>query len=460
VAQSDASTESVPSPTVADSSRPEPPPPDLARFGLALVFVAVGASAFAILFRSAVNVIFTRLYRASDVLDAFSNLPWSLRLLIPACGGGAAGLTGLWASRLFGGQGVGDVMEAVALGERHISLRLASLKAFGSWLAIVAGGSVGREGPIIQFGGGVGDATGHLFRLEERQTRALIAAGTAAGFAAAYNTPLAAVLFVVEVVAGVVALDTVLPAIIATPIATALTRLVVGGGPIYGERTFGVSSNVELLGHALLGLLAGIVGPAFMGLLEAGERVSARSSLPRPATAALGGLIVGTMAIWLPQVTGNGYEAINLILGGKLGIGVVVLLLAAKAFATTASVSSGSPGGAFTPSLFLGAALGGTVGRALAAVTPPGAVGPAGGYALVGMAALAAATTHAPVLAAVMVFELSGDYAIVLPLLAATGTATFVSLHLRRDSVYMSELRRRGKAWEITIAGRRMRRPS
>lgn len=431
---------------------------NVARQAVALVLVAAGAAGFAILFRTAINAVFTKLYHQHDVLRAFQALPWYWRLVFPAAGGAFAGAMSLIAARFKGGKGVGDVMEAVVLGGRHISLRLASLKAVGSWFAIVSGGSIGREGPIIQFGGGLGGAVGAGFGLDETGMRALIAAGTASGFAAAYNTPLAAVLFVLEIVTGLIALEVVLPVIIATPIATALTRFAIGGGPIYGERSFTMHSELELFGHALLGVLAGLVGPVFMILLDRGETLFDRMNAPKPLAAALGGLAVGALAIPFPEVTGNGYEAINLVLGGQVTVGLTLILIVAKAFATTASVSSGSPGGVFTPSLFIGSALGGTVGHALTLATPPGAIGAVGGYALVGMAALTAATTHAPVLGAVMVFELSGDYAIVLPLLIATATATVVSRRIRSSSIYMQELKRRGTSWEITMEGRRMSR--
>ncbi|HEX7672394.1 MAG TPA: chloride channel protein [Polyangiaceae bacterium] len=433
---------------------------DSARQVLAVVLVAIGAAAFAVVFRMAIGLVFVHVYRAPDVLRAFESLPWEARLLVPAVGGALAGAMSFFASRFKGGRGVSDVMEAVVLGGRHISLRFASATALGSWFAIVSGGSIGREGPIIQFGGGLGVAVSRTLHLDETRTRSLVAAGTAAGFAAAYNTPLAAVLFVVEIVTGVVALDVVLPVIVATPIATALTRLAIGGGPIYGQRTFTMHSEFELLAHGLLGLLAGIVGPLFMLLLNRGEEAFSKMRLPRAVRAASGGLLVGALAIFLPEITGNGYEAINLILGGGVTVGLMLVLLVAKAFATTASVSSGSPGGVFTPTLFLGAALGGVFAHALASVSPPGAVGGIGGYALVGMAALTAATTHAPLLGAVMIFELSGDYAIVLPLLVATASATLLSRFIRQNSVYMEELHRRGTAWEVTIDGRRVRQPS
>lgn len=411
--------------------------------------VAFGAAAFAVLFRHTIAWVFLHAYRAHDVLSAFERLPWYARVVVPLVGASVAGFLGAISSKLKGGHGVGEVMEAVALGKGQISLRLTLLKALGSWFAIVSGGSVGREGPLIQFGGGFGGTLGRLFRLRERQIRALIAAGAGAGFAAAYNTPIAAVLFVLEVVTGVIALDLVLPVIIAVPIATALTRLAIGGGPIYGQLSFSMNSNAELALYAALGLLAGITGPLFMVLLKRGELLFARLSQRRPLRAALGGATVGAMAIVLPQVTGNGYEAINLILSQRLELGVLVVILFAKAVATTASVSSGSPGGVFTPSLLLGAALGGIVGHLVARFGPES--GAIAAYALVGMAAVVAATTHAPLMATVLVFELSGDYAIVLPLLTACAIATVLSRRVHRESIYTEELRRRGSQWEVKV---------
>jgi CIC family chloride channel protein len=288
------------------------------------------------------------------------------------------------------------------------------------------------------------------------RTRLLIAAGTAAGFAAAYNTPFAAVLFVLEVVVGVVTVDVVVAAVLSSAMASAMTRLVVGGGPIYGARSFAFSSNRELAAYLVLGALAGVVGAGFSGLLAGAERLFARLPWRQPLTAASGAAVVGLMSIAWPGVTGNGYEIINRVLDGSLGAKAMLILLAAKALSTSFSVGSGTPGGAFTPSLFLGAALGGALGDALRLALPAQANAP-GACALVGMAALCAATTHAPLMAAVLVFELSGDYSIVVPLLLATGTATLVSRRIRATSVYMDELERRGIAWEMTWAGRELR---
>ena len=424
------------------------------RFGLAVLVVAGLAASFAIAFRSLLGLVLSRFYGSPDIVSAFRAMPVWATVVLPCMGGVLAGLAAMLATKGGKSQGVGDVMEAVALGRTRLSMPVTLLKSLGSWFAISAGGSIGREGPIIQFGGSVGGLVGKAFGVDEQRARALIAAGTAAGFAAAYNTPLAAVLFVLEIVTGIVALDAILPTVAATALATAITRAVVGGGPIYGQRAFVSSSQAALLAHAGLGLLSGLLAYVFMCLLSESEKWFAKSRVPQPWRAGLGGLIVGVIAIRLPEITGNGYEPLNAILDGHVAIPMLITLLIAKPLATSASVSSGSPGGVFTPTLLIGAALGACFFSVLANVFDPRTLGSAGSYALVGMAAVTAASTHAPMMAAVLVFELSGDYEIVLPLMLATTVATVVARRLRRDSIYTAELRRRGVSWELTLEGR------
>lgn len=457
------------------------------RFAIGVVLVALAAAGFAVAFRAGLSGALRLGGGATNVVAAMHAAPMWARVVLPAVGGLLAGLLGLLVLRVAepdkagaaaeavpdapaeavpdapaeaatdaphrrAGQGVGDVMEAVVLGRVGLSMRVTLIKSAASWLAIAFGGSLGREGPLIQFGGSAGKVIGDRLGLSRDRSRLLIAAGTAAGFAAAYNTPFAAVLFVVEVVTGLVVLDAVVPALIATAIATMIARGVVGEGPIYGVRVFQLSSPYELLAFAALGLATAIAAQGFMRLLVLGERAFDRRWLPLPWRPALGGLIAGAIIAVIPEVAGNGYEPLSALLDARFSIGFVALLLVAKSVATTASVSSGSPGGVFTPALLVGGGAGVLFAAALTALGC--SLGPAGGYALVGMAAATAATTHAPLMAAVMAFELSGDYAIALPLVVATAIAALVSRWLRRDSIYTAELRRRGIAWEVTIDGR------
>jgi CIC family chloride channel protein len=418
-----------------------------------LLVVALAAALFALAFRWALLLVVQGLSGATDVVSAMRALPVYARWSLPALGGLLAGMIGMLSARFGSSQGVSDVMEAVVLGRRRISLRVTLLKSLASWCAIATGGSLGREGPLIQFGGAVAQFVSTRLRLSPTHSRRLIAAGAAAGFAAAYNTPFAAVLFVLEVVTGVVVLDAILPALIATSIATALVRAAAGERAIYGERVFHLQAPLELLAFAGLAIVAALAAQAFMRLLSFGERLFRRSRLPLPWRPALGGLIAGACVAVLPEIAGNGYEPLNVLLDGEFTPGFVLLLALGKALATTASVSSGSPGGVFTPTLLIGGATGFLYCTALSHVAQ---LGPPGGYALVGMAAATAASTHAPLMAAVMVFELSGDYAIALPLVLATALATLVSRWLRRESIYTAELKERGIAWELTIDGRRV----
>lgn len=416
-----------------------------------MILVAILSAGFAIAFRASLSAATHLFNQAPDVVAVMKSVPSWIRWLLPAVGGLLAGLLGLLVSHWPSGQGVGAVMEAVVLGRVRLSMRNTLLKSVASWCAIVSGGSLGREGPLIQFGGAVGKLVGTKFLLSLENTRLLIAAGTAAGFAAAYNTPFAAVLFVVEIVTGVFVLDAIVPALVATVVATALTRATVGEGPIYGSRSFHLQSPAELLAFMLIGLLAALGAQGFMRLLAFGETCCKNLKLPwRPA---LGGLAAGLVIAVLPDVAGNGYEPLNNLLDGKIPIALVALLIVGKAVATTASVSSGSPGGVFTPMLLIGGGLGFLCASFLVHV---GAIAPSalGGYALIGMAAATAAATHAPLMAAVMVFELSGDYAIVLPLILATAGAALLSRKMSRESIYTAELIKQGIRWNITMEGR------
>ncbi|TMA11103.1 MAG: CBS domain-containing protein [Deltaproteobacteria bacterium] len=424
-------------------------------YASAAVAVGVLGAAFAIAFRLALHHGLRLVVGNADVLQGFTAMALPMRLVVPALGGATAAAVGLLAARSARGQGVAEILESVALGRGKIRLPPVLLKSAASLIALSTGGSIGREGSIIQLGAGSGSMIGRFLRLSGKDTRLLVAAGTGAGFAAAYNTPIAAVLFVVEIVTGVLGLEVVVPVVIATAVSTTLTRLALGGGPLYGQRTFALVTQEELASYCALGLLAGAVGALFLSGLSRAERAVRAWPLPRPVRGALGGLVVGVLALRLPQIPGNGYEAIQLVLDAKIAGSILAVLLVAKAVATIASVSSGSPGGVFTPSMFLGAMLGGLIGSAVPHVLAARAsTAVAGGYALAGMAAMIAATTHAPLMAAALGFELSGDYSIVIPLLAATSLAALLSRQLRIDSVYTEELRLRGIPWRGSLTER------
>jgi len=425
------------------------------RFLLALGLVAAGAAGFAIAFRASLALLYRSLYGQGNVVDSIAGLPRWLRLVVPVAGAAVAGT--IARLRAGGAHGVSNVMEAVALGNVRLSMRATASRFLSSWTAIAAGVSIGREGPLIEAGGALGAAVGRRAGTSLHQMRVLVAAGTAAGFAAAYNTPFAAALFVLETIAGVTAPELVLPVMAATLGATAITRATVGEGPIYGQRAFGLESYADLFLFAALGVAAAMAAIGFKTVLARLERWFEQHPVPQPFRAMIGGLIVGSIAVWLPIVAGNGYEPLNDILDAGMGVEMVALLVFAKVIATSGSVASGIPGGIFTPMLLVGAALGAGWSETVAAVTS--VPRNAGSYALVGMAATTAASIHAPLTAAVMIFELSGDYPLALPLILVTIISTAVSKALGSESVYEMELRKRGLGWDITLEGRRVRPP-
>lgn len=421
------------------------------RFVGALATVAAGAALFAVAFRSLLALVYRTVYGADNVVAAITALPAWLRLLVPVAGATLAGV--IASMRSAPSQGVSNVMEAVALGNVRLSLRTTLSRVAASWSAIATGISIGREGPLIEFGGTLGATIGRVAGTPLAQTRVLVAAGTAAGFAAAYNTPFASVLFVLETLVGIAALEALLPTMAAAALATTVTRALVGGGPIYGQRSFVLESPTDLISFAGLGFAAALAALGFKAVLALFERRLDLKSLPQPWRAAAGGAIVGAIVVFLPMVAGNGYEPLNLILDEQLALSTIVLLMAAKVLATSGSVASGIPGGIFTAVLLLGGGLGTLWARLLLSLGVASAAN-TGSYALVGMAATTAASIHAPLTAAVLVFELSGDYPVVLPLLVATVVATSCSRALGSESVYESELRQKGVSWELTLEGR------
>jgi CIC family chloride channel protein len=438
-------------------ARPERRRFRLSDAGFFTIVAAVGIASglAACVFRTLVLALTALAFGAhgEDVLVAAGQTGWAWRILIPTVGGFLAGAVGWIAARQRGGHGIPEIMEAVTLKRGVVSLTATATKAAAGLFAIASGGSVGREGPIVSLGSAIGSRLGRLVGYPDRRVRVLAAAGCAGGLAAAYDAPIGAVIFVVEIVAGSFALDLLLPVVAASTFATAVTRAWFGSEPLFRVPAFAIVSAADAAAHAFLGLLAGGLGHLFLRMLGAGERFFARLALPRPVAGALGGLGVGLLGVFTPQVFGNGFEATSRILDGSFTVAGLGLILVAKMAATTLTVSSGAPGGVFTPTLLLGASLGGLVGSLVHATVAADA-GPPGGYALVGMAAVLAATTHAPVLSSVIVFEMSGDYAIVLPLFLATSIAVGVSRSLSSHSVYTRELSRRGLVWEGSIEER------
>ncbi len=375
------------------------------------------------------------------IVETFSHLPLWQRLLTPAFGGLLAGFVILVGYRR-GRVATTDYMEAIVLGDGKISASRSLVKSLSAMFSIASGGSIGREGPMVQLSSLIASQIGRMRNWSTPRMRLLVGCGAAAGIASAYNAPIAGALFVAEIVMCSLAMEIFGPLVFASVIATLTVRGFLGRDPLYAVPAFRLTSNWEIIPHLALGLLAGFVAPWFLRLLERGERLFLRLPVPVFVRMAIGGLAVGALAIPYPEVCGNGYSTISDILAGHWLWQTVALILLFKILATTATFGSGAVGGVFTPTLFVGAGLGylfGTVVPAFGAFHPEPSA-----FALVGMGAFLAGTTHAPIMAILMIFEMTLDYEIILPLMLACVTAYYTSFSIEKRSIYSESLKRKG----------------
>ena len=377
------------------------------------------------------------------LVESFSHMgPWQ-RLIIPAIGGFLAGCTLLLGMRWKSRRSSTDYMEAIALGDGVVSARASLVKSASALFSIASGASIGREGPLVQLSAMIASLIGRLRKTPALQLRVLVACGAAAGIAAAYNAPIAGALFVAEIILQSLAMETFGPLVFASVVSTLTVRRFLGGNPLYEIPTVRLGSNWEILPHLLLGVVAGIAAPWFLRLLRSSERAFAKLPLPTPFRLALGGLIVGLLAIHYPQVCGNGYSVVNDILRGKLLWETILFILAWKLVATAATFGSGAVGGVFTPTLFVGACIGSLFASGVQHLLPGANLIP-DAFVVVGMGALLAATTHAPIMAIIMLFEMTLDYQLILPLMLACVVAHYTCLAFEKDSIYAESLQRKG----------------
>ncbi len=365
------------------------------------------------------------------------------RIAVPALAGLAVGGAALLSRRPLGGHGTARIIEAIWHRGRELALGRALVRGLLSIGAVGMGASLGREGALVQTGAAAGSWLATRLRIEERQARVLVACGAAAGISAAYDVPIGGALFGLEVLLGSFALELLGPIVVACVAATAVSRT------IPGSHTGYVIPNYELLrpSEILIGLalaplfgLASAVYVRVMGWVEV--QLDRLPGWIQPALPPLALAAVGAAAIRWPFVLGNGFDTVQGILVGGVPLAVLALLPILKLLATALCAGAGVPGGLFTPSLFYGAALGGLAGELIARAFP-GAPAP-GAIALVGMAAVLAGTTHAAVSSVLIIFEMTGDYGVILPLMLTAAVAAATSRAIESDSLYTAPLRRRG----------------
>jgi CIC family chloride channel protein len=378
-------------------------------------------------------------------LQLLSNLPWYHVLLVPAAGGLIVGPLVHWLAPEAEGHGVPEVIEAVSLGGGRIRRRVAAVKTVASAVTIGTGGSVGREGPIVQIGAAVGSALGQLLRLPAEQLRTLAACGAAGGIAAVFNAPIAGAFFALEVIAGNFAMPAFGPVILSSVVATVISRAYFGNHPAFVVQPFVLESNAEIGLYVGLGILCGGVSALFVTVMDRAETLATRLPLPKPWRPLTGGLLLGLLFLVVPNLYGVGYETMDATLRGELSWPLLALLVPLKILATSLTLASGGSGGVFLPALYVGAAAGGLYGNAVHAVLPNSTAG-SGAYALIGMAGVLSASTHSPITSLLLLLELTHDYRTILPVMVVVTLATFVARAIKRDSLYTLKLSRRGIA--------------
>lgn len=412
--------------------------------GLTAIGVGVLAGVAAVVLQSAIALFGELFLGGSD----FSSLSLLRVAIAPALGGLLVGPLVVRGAREAKGHGVPEVMEAVALRGGRIRGRVATVKILASALTIGSGGSAGREGPIVQVGAAVGSKIGGWLRMSDPRVRVLVGCGAAGGIAAAFNAPLAGMFFALEVIlqrfsargVGAVALSAVTAAVI--------WRTAFGNEPVLEVPFFGLQSPWELGAYLVLGLLAAVVALFFVRSLYFFEDRFDALRIPGEVKPALGGALLGIVGVATflmldePLIYGSGFPGMNAALAGELVWWALVVLIAGKIVGTSLTLGSGGSGGVFAPSLFMGAMLGGVVGQAVNAWFP-GTAGE-GAYVMVGMAAVFAAAAQAPISAILILFEMTNDFLIILPLMLSCVVATFAYTLFQRESIYTAKLARRG----------------
>ncbi len=406
--------------------------------------VVVGiAGAFAtIAFRNCIQLLQLAMTgHSGSFVELARSLPWTMRIWVPAVGGLAAGIFLLIAQRHADSTPHTDYMEAVAIGDGVVPVRLSLWRSVSSLFTIASGGSIGREGPMVQLAALASSLIGRWVHFDPPRLRLLVACGAAAGITSAYSAPIAGAFFVTEIVLGSIAMENFGPVLVAAVVANITMREFAGYKPPYEMPEFPTVTGPEVLLFVALGALCGAAAPQFLRLLDASKAAFRKLPVALPVRLALGGLVVGIISVAEPEVWGNGYSVVNSILHSPWTWSALVLVLVCKLAATAATAGSGAVGGVFTPTLFVGAAVGSLFGQGMHALWPH-ATSAAYAYAMVGMGAFLAGATQAPLMAILMIFEMTLSYQVVLPLMLSCVVAYFIARAIGKTSMYEITLRR------------------
>jgi CIC family chloride channel protein len=325
-------------------------------------------------------------------------------------------------------------MEAVALGDGDLPVKTSLARALSSISTVATGGAIGREGPMVQLAALMGSLIGRWGSAPISRRRLMVACGAAAGVATAYSAPIAGALFVAEIVLQSVAIESLGPLLVASVAANLTATQISGFAPIYQMPAFTLPHNDTTLLLAGLGVMSGLATPAYLWLLDAMRQLFKRLKVPLYWKLGLGGLIVGALSLLRPEVWGNGFSVVDSMLQGGWILPSLLIVLILKILAVGATTGSGAVGGIFTPTLFVGAVTGAIFGLGVQQLFPDLLPEPAS--VAVGMGAVLAAATHAPLMSVLMVFEMTKNYDLIVPLMLACVISFSISRTLRPQSIY------------------------
>ncbi len=403
----------------------------------------------AILFRLMVDLFQgLALGHGEHTVQLLSATPWWRVWLLPVAGGLIVGPLVHFGAREARGHGVPEVLNSLVFRKGVIRPVVALIKITASAITIGFGGSVGREGPIVQIGAAMGSALGQWLRFSPQRLRTLIGCGAAAGIAATFNAPIAGAFFALEILLRDFALVTFSPIIVAAVTATVVSREFLGDTPAFPVPVFAIGGPQELPFFLVMGLLVGLLAVVYVRTVYAGEDAFARLPIPPWLQPAVGGVLLGLLLLWFPQVYGVGYDTMVEALNGRLAWDLLLILVAVKLLAVSLTLGSGFSGGIFAPALFLGGMLGGAYGSLLSRLLP-GSPGMIGAFAMVGMAAMVGAATGGPLTAILILFEMTGEYRVILPLMLASIGAALVYRSLLKESIFTLKFARRGQELQL-----------
>ncbi|MBG0791700.1 MAG: chloride channel protein [Desulfovibrionaceae bacterium] len=414
------------------------------RYLFLATLIGVLAGYGAVLFKYALKLMQWVFYQHTEDFVLFADaVPLWMKIVIPTGGGLVVGLVVSNFASEAKGHGVPEVMQAIALRGGRIRKRVAAAKIFASAVTIGSGGSVGREGPMVQIGASIGSSVGQLFKTPSAHMRTMVGCGAAAGIAATFNAPIAGVLFALEIIIGDFGVMQFSPVVLSSVTATAISRYYFGDFPHFDIPSYSIVSLWEYAFYPLLGVVTGAVALSFTRTLYWFEDRFDAVPIPEWIKPAIGGAVLGGIFAVFPQVFGVGYGSMNMALVNQMGWQILLALVFVKILASSVTLGSGGSGGIFAPSLFLGCMAGGAFGYAVHALFPAHTALP-GAYALVAMGGVVAGTTYAPITAILIIFEMTSDYSIILPLMLTCITATVMNSTIDRASIYTTKLLRRG----------------